>query len=79
MIQVKKIGRSERMRPTDLSRQIKLQIHAARVGYNQRLLFFLVERLLAFRLGERFDFFALFFLAAISIGSSRNEHRMRTK
>ena len=34
-----------------------------------RLLFF-VERLLAFRFGERFAFFALFFLAAISVGSS---------
>jgi hypothetical protein len=34
------------------------------------LLFFLVMVLLAFRFGERFAFFAVFFLAAMLVGSS---------
>lgn len=41
-------------------------------------LFFLAEDLLAFFLGERFDFLALdFFLAGIFVSSSKNKHHLR--
>jgi len=63
------------LRPTFLVGSIANR-RASKGTYRRPL--FLAERLLAFRFGERFDFLALFFLVAISIGSWRNEHHMQT-
>jgi hypothetical protein len=77
----KKIGRSEprRRRPTFLVRSKTDRQRLGGANYRRLLLFFFAERLLAFFLGERLALRALdFFLVAISIGSWRNEHHMRT-